>query len=240
MKFPYDISPEELEKIEAWLDGSLLPQERTAFEQQLLSDPLLQQKVDELQLLKLGISESVLEKKLDAFHPVKEQATVRRINGGMRGLLVAASVLLVVLATSYLLFFNKSSDEKLYAQFYSPDPGLPGNMGGATNYSFDKAMLDYKNGEYTKAIEAWKNLPANDTTTYFMGMAEMAAGNSTTAINLLTQSTSKPANPFYKDACWYLGLAYLRAGDHVKATTFIQQSDNPGKNDLLKALNNQQ
>lgn len=196
----------------------------------------MQQKLEEIKLLRIGIGESFVREKINSFHPSKEQVPVRSMNN-MRRLMVAASILLIVLTSSYFLFFNKSSDEKLYAQFYSPDPGLPGNMGGASNYSFDKAMLDYKNGDYTKAIEAWKNLPANDTTVYFIGMAEMAAGNNAAAIDQLTKSTNKTSNPFYKEACWYLGLAYLKAGDHEKAIVFIQQSDNPGKTDLLKVLN---
>lgn len=240
MKFQHNISEEELEKIEDYLSGALTSADKAAFETALQTDNSLQQKLDEVKLLRIGIAESFLVEKLNAFHPQKEQAPVRTMNTTMRRLLVAASILLVVLTTAYLLLFNKSNDEKLYAKYYSADPGLPGNMGGATNYTFDKAMLDYKNGEYAKAIEAWKNLPSNDTTVYFMGMAYMATGNNTAAIEQLTQSTAKPTNEFYKEACWYLGLAYLKAGDRTKAIVFIQQSDNPGKTDLLKALNDKQ
>ncbi len=59
-------------------------------------------------------------------------------------------------------------------------------MGIGDNYLFNKAMLDYKTGNYKKAIDEWSKLktsmPQNDTLNYFLGAAQQADGNSAAAI----------------------------------------------------------
>ena len=71
-----------------------------------------------------------------------------------------------------------------------------------------------------------------------MGAAQLAEGNEKEAIELLQKTVSNVENPFYKDACWYMGLAHIKQGNYEKATQFINQSSNPGKEQLLNELKN--
>ena len=129
----------------------------------------------------------------------------------------------------------------MYSEYYKPDPGLITAMGVSDNYTFEKAMVDYKNGDYDKAIKGWLSLKSNqatnDTLDYFLGAAYQASGQYDTAIPYLEKIASEKENTFNKDACWYLGLALLRKGNKELAATYIQQSGYPQSPELLNALN---
>ena len=86
-------------------------------------------------------------------------------------------------------------------------------------------MLDYKTGNYIKAINEWSKLKtgtsSNDTLNYFLGAAQQADGNNASAIALLQSMTADAEKPFYKDACWYTGLALLKQGKINKAIPIL-------------------
>ncbi len=114
-------------------------------------------------------------------------------------------------------------------------------MGNSTDYDFEKAMVEYKNGEYEKAFTAWnillKQRPENDTLIYFTGVAAQAQEKDSIAINRLQQVVNNSKSTFYKDANWYLGLLYLKQGEPQKAISYIQQSGYPKSKDLINDIN---
>jgi len=240
----YDISPEEFEQIEQFLNNEMPSDQAAIFAERLQSDLILQQKLEEVKLLTLGVSEAVLKNKLESFHEAINTNSSKKngkvISIGKR-LLAAAAVLAIIGLSAWWFFLRENKLEKIYSNYYKPDPGLITAMGPSDNYTFEKAMVDYKNGDYDKAIEAWSSLskdqPRNDTLNYFLGAAYQANGKNKEAITLLEKATANKNNTFYKDACWYLGLAYLKEENTEKAREYIQLSGHPESINLLDALN---
>lgn len=241
-----NISPEEFERIEQFLDNEMSPEQMLAFEQELQKDSSLQQKVDEVRLLRTGIEETMLEEKLNEFQAglsvssSTSQPPGKVISIGKR-LLAAASVIAVIGLSVWWIFLKETKYEKMYSDYYKADPGLLTAMSASDNYTFEKAMVDYKNGNYRNAIEAWlllqKDQPTSDTLNYFLGAAYQADGNNKEAINYLEKAVANVNSPFYKDACWYLGLAYLKEGKIETAKEYILKSGHAKRESLLDALN---
>jgi tetratricopeptide (TPR) repeat protein len=113
-------------------------------------------------------------------------------------------------------------------------------MSATDNYAFEKAMIDYKKGDYPAAIQAWDSLkkrqPANDTLNYFLGAAHLANKNHGQAVTYLKSVTASATSFFKGDAYWYLGLALLKEGKTEEARAAIQQSTNLNKKELLKKM----
>lgn len=246
MKQQHSISQEEFELIEKFLHDEMTQAEAVSFKTRLLTDELLQQKTEEVKLMMLGIKEVVLKDRLNKYHdsisnhipPVKKPGRIIQLN---RKWLAAASILLIALLTVWWLTGRENKYAKLYAAYYKPDPGLMTAMGFSEDYAFEKGMVDYKEGNYTKAIETWSALKPTqskkDTLDYFLGVASMAINKKEKAKEWLSQITSNSNKPFYKDACWYLGLTLLKEGEKEKAIEWIKKSGHPKSNDLINAIN---
>ena len=243
MKLDYEISADELELIENHLRQNLSPDEVILFEKKMSSDVNWQNKIEEAKLLILGTQEVNLAQHLDQFH---EKLTGTNAQPGSKLVqlrtrwMVAASLLLVFSVAAWLLFSNKNEFDELYAGYYTPDPGLLTAMGPASNYSFEKGMVDYKNEEYEKALQAWEALKAQgqsgDTLQYFLGMANQALGRYEAAKTYLENIAKDTAHPFYSDACWYMGLLMLKQKDKQAAISYLEKSTYPGKAAILNDL----
>ena len=245
MKFTHTISPEELEKIERFLTTEMNESEATAFSAELTQNDELQEKTEEVKLLLLGIKEASLENYL--FNTATDVRTItdkKKKNVfvlNVKTILVAASIALVVGLFTWFVFQNRGQNKQIYSQYYSPDPGLATVMSVVSDYDFEKAMVEYKNGEYDKALRAWNNLlkqkSKNDTLIYFIAAANQAKGNQDIAIENLQQIVLNKESAFYKDACWYLGLAYLKKGETAEAINYIKKSEYPKAEVIIQAIN---
>ena len=238
------ISPEAFEEIESYLLRQNTASAQQAFEQRLVTDAVLQDGAKQVQLILTGIREVSLRASVNSFHnelPISNNnvAKISRIIA-LRRWLVAASIILVLAIGGWALFGKQSLNEKLYADYFQPDPGLISAMGTTDNYVFDKAMIDYKTGNYTAAITAWKSLlkndSNNDTLNYFIGSSYIAMTDSKETIFYLQKVTALPQSYFVKDANWYTGLALLQLNRLKEATEFIQLSGRPQKQALLQQL----
>lgn len=234
-----------MEEIERYLLHQMPPEEAAAFAQKLSLDAALQRSVAEMQVLLLGIQETTLAAKLDGFHEStqKEQFAGAKKSAkifSFKRLLIAAIVIGIVVLGAWAALFNKSETDNLFAQYFKPDSGLVTAMSGTPDYAFDRAMVDYKTGNYNAAIDAWSSLqkkgPATDTLLYFLGAAHLAANDAGRAIGYLQRVATAPAGAFYYDAAWYLGLAYLKQKNTKEAIVFIRKSNHPQKYALLAQL----
>jgi tetratricopeptide (TPR) repeat protein len=240
----YNISAEELESIEQYLLGETSTEQRLAFENKMEADISWAAKVNEVKLLLACIETASLKERLDNYHiSIKKNHPLT--SGGkvislQRKLMVAASIALLAAMSVWLFTMKGNKYEKLYAAYYKPDPGLMSAMGAGDNYLFNKAMLDYKTGDYKKAIDEWSKLktgmPKNDTLNYFLGVAQQADGNSAAAIALLKSMAADETKPFYKDACWYTGLALLKQGAVNEAIPYLEKSARPERSELISKL----
>jgi tetratricopeptide (TPR) repeat protein len=240
----YTISPEEMITIEQYLLGQMDIEKKTAFEYKMNTDNIMASKVNEVKLLLAGIEAASLKERLNTYHDnIKTDLSQKgrsKVIFLQRKWLAAASVVLIAVLSVLFYTQRENKYEKLYAQYYKPDPGLMSAMGVGDNYLFNKAMLDYKTGNYKLAIEEWSKLKTsadpNDTLNYFLGAAQQAEGNSVAALTLLHSLASDDTRPFYKDACWYTGLALLRQGKINEAVSYLEKSGRPERNEIISLL----
>ncbi len=240
----YTISTAEFESIEQYLLDRMETEQRIAFENRIQTDSAWAYKVEEVKLLLAGIETATMKERLNSYHENLKKNQPEKGGGKIifiqRKLTVAASVALLATISIWLFTTSKNKYEKIYATYYKPDPGLMSAMGVSDNYVFNKAMLNYKIGKYKAAIDEWgklkTELPQNDTLNYFLGAAQQANGNNAAAVELLKSMTTDAAKPFYKDACWYTGLALLEQGAVKEAIPYFEKSDRPESKELISKI----
>ncbi|MBN8789020.1 MAG: hypothetical protein J0I84_18195 [Terrimonas sp.] len=243
MNNAFHISKEELELIDKYLNNHLYGDELAAFEQRLLEDTIWKQKVEEVKLISLSIQEAGLEKKLDAFRQeltAPEIAPVKNIT--WKKWMVAAAVI-ILMAVSTLLVLRKPEHERLYSAYYKPDPGLPVVMGeeAKSNYTLYDGMIDYKEGNYNKAIEKWKSIgdtnEYTDTLNYYIGVAALSAGDMEQAVLYLNKASAKTHSSYRQKAMWYLALIYIKQDNKTAAEKLLKNiHDIPEAKTLLKLI----
>jgi len=240
----YTISTAEFESIEQYLLDRMETEQRIAFENRIQTDSAWAYKVEEVKLLLAGIETATMKERLNSYRENLKKNQPEKGGGKIifiqRKLTVAASVALLATISIWLFTTSKNKYEKIYATYYKPDPGLMSAMGVSDNYVFNKAMLNYKIGKYKAAIDEWgklkTELPQNDTLNYFLGAAQQANGNNAAAVELLKSMTTDAAKPFYKDACWYTGLALLEQGAVKEAIPYFEKSDRPESKELISKI----
>ena len=232
---------EELQLAERYLSGNMTAGEKKDFEQLLATNAAWNEKWNAIQLLLTGVQEAALRNEMQQWNQPKKETPVKKITW-LKKLAVAASIILVVSVAGWLLFLKPSASEKLFAGFYKQDPGLATKMSVSASYEFERAMVDYKTGNYTAALERWNKLSAanggNDTLYYFIASAQLGNKETAAAIASFDKVTANKNSVFYGDACWYKGLALVRLGKQQEAIPYIQQSGHPQKAALLLKLNN--
>lgn len=239
------ITPEDFEYIENYLNGKLDSKDLQEFEQRLQTEPEFKAKVEEIKSVLIGIETQALKEQLHVFHEdIDTKTTNSKIHNikahtfNWKRLLIAAAL---IIAAGSFWFLNENSNERLYAKYFSPDPGLPTTMSSTADYEFYEAMVNYKQGDYKTAISKWETLqvkkPQNDTLNYFIGVAHLANKNEESAISFLEKVSKNPEFVFVNDAYYYLGLAYLKTENIDKAKASLQNSTLENSHALLSELN---
>jgi len=238
-----DITQEEFERIERYLKHQMTVDERLAFDLELRKNTELTEQVNKQRLINEAIETQSLKEELDAFHDEISDAdnitkTSKVVSFPFRKM-VAAAVIIIALGSFW--FFNNNSNEQLYAKHFSPDPGLPTTMSKTSNYEFYNAMVDYKQGDYKKAITKWevllKDKPQNDTLNYFIGVAHLANKDENQAIKYLSSVTQNESGRFSNEAFYYLGLAHLKADNLELAKKNLTFSTFDNSKTILSKLN---
>lgn len=238
------ISLEQWEEIEAYLNGSLSTEQLQAFEQRLQTESDLLAKVEKVKLSLLTVEEAGLRADLETFHarlktkPVVSITTHKKNN--VTKWLAVAAVFIAIAVSTVLYLQQPNENEKVYSNFYKPDPGLSTTMSQTDDYEFEKAMVEYKTGEYEKALTSWKKLlqtnPASDTLNYFIASAYLAENNSKDAIPYYEKVIANNNSEFLNDAYWYLGLSLIKEGKNKEAIFFIKKSNHLQAPSLIKQL----
>lgn len=237
------ISQEELERIEQYILGQMSTQEKVDFEKDLELSEEKKQNYLMVKSLISGIEEGAFREQLDMIHhemddkPEKE-VIIKRIYPNWWA--IAAAIALAIAAVVWVFFPQQTSHQNLFAQYYQEDPGLITAMSSESQYDFDRAMVDYKSGNYREAIRRWEGLsgqkPDNDTLSYFLGSAHLALAETDLAINYFEKVRSMPTGRFTDDNFWYLALAYLKEGRLEEAKASLEKTEHPLKDDLLQSL----
>ncbi len=241
------ISQELFETIDRYLRGEMTEEERVLFEDRIQADEALKSNVEEQRKLIWAVEESAIRERLNSIHRRffgdGKQANRRGFFSFPAKTFFRAAIIILFLAIgSYFLFFHKSFNERLYATYFKPDPGLPTVMGTSENFAFYDAMVDYKRGEYDKAIQKWEKQqiqkPANDTLNYFLGLAFLANDNPEKAIPYLEAAVKTRKFIFIDDANYYLGMAFLKMGNMEKSRAYFSLSGSKKAKELINKIDN--
>lgn len=231
------IPQERFEEIERFLQGRMSPGEESGFRQRLSADGDLSKEVEDVRILLVGIEESALEERLDAYHG---QISVAPAAPFYRRAWLAAAVIGFLIIGAWWLLQSAPVNKQLFTEYFHPDPGLATSMGSAENYAFERAMVDYKTGKYNEALKDWKQLQASDaasdTLDYFIGSAYLGLKKSDSAAVYFRKVIADDQSLFREDANWYLGLSLLLENRMTEAIPYIEQSSHNEKESLLSKL----
>lgn len=202
------------EAIEAYVLDRMTLAERQAFEHRMASDSAFRAEVElereNIQAVELGGMTRTLR------GIAAEEHRGQRA-GDRAGYLKYAAAIAVLVVGGLWWAMRPSANEKLFAEHYVADPGLPVAMSATDDPAFADAMVSYKEGEYAKARAKWSPLlqqePTNDTLRYYIASSWLAEGDAEAAIPMFEGLASNPGSVFQAHARWFLFLAYVRTGD---------------------------
>jgi len=239
---------ENFEKIERYIQDKMIAKERAAFEMELKSNPSLQQEMQIMNELVLGVETFGLKQKLSGRMIGQEELPkdktkvvemLKKKTSPLKYLGIAASFAAVFFWGYLLMQPNASSKEQLFADAFYADPGLPTPMSETSNYNFYDGMVDYKMGKYEIALEKWNNVTQGiglDTLSYYRGIASLNAEDADKAIENL--SAVPDSSSFSDKAKWYTLSIYIKTGEFDKAKKLINEipsNINP-KYEAIKSL----
>jgi TolA-binding protein len=177
---------------------------------------------------------------------IKESNRIKRALLSRYISLSAAAVIGAFILIRTLL--PSSDPKKLYDSYYKPFDLISSvtRSGAAGNPDdFSSAAEHYGLADYQTAAAGFSNVLNNDTSViaprFYMGITQIALGNFNQAISLLSSVAVRPGE-YHKEALWYLGLAYLKTGEKVKAANcFDLLRQSPGfyserSGDILRRL----
>lgn len=236
-----NISTEELSVIEDYLDSKLTDAELVAFEKRLEEEPLLAEKIAQVKFLRDGIERTALKFKMEEFHQkaFPSRSTSRFLRPTWMWS-AAASLLVIIGALGWWSGWFDSNSDKLFYAYYAKDPGFSTVMSNSDNYEFDRGMVEYKSGNYSKSLEFWIPLldqkPQNDTLLYLVAMNELEINELQRSQTHLTQVLHNETSHFAKDANWYLGLISIKKGEFKQAIPYLEASSRKEADELISKL----
>ena len=242
LKEPVNISLEEFSALEDYLDGNLTADALTAFEKRINEDALWKEKLDQVRILREGIELAGMKSQLEEFHqemPTKK-AQQRFVNTSWIWIAAASVFIVVTAGVGFWSGWFDSSHERLFTAYYEKDPGLTSMMSDSDYYEFDRGMVEYKSGEYSKSLEFWEPLldlsPKNDTLLYFVAMDYLAMEELDKGKQLLEQVIKDQRSQFAQDANWYLGLIMIKERKDNNAISYIKASERDEAIELISEL----
>ncbi|MEO8591306.1 MAG: hypothetical protein ABI432_18145 [Flavobacteriales bacterium] len=225
------------EEIEAYVLGGMSAGERVAFEQEMERDALLRAEVELQRENILAIELGGMERTLGSVRTEQANGPVK--NAGWSHYLKYAAFAAIVISGAFWMLTRPSTNERLFAEHFTADPGLPVPMSATDKPAFHDAMVAYKLGDYAEARGKWSVLlqaePTNDTLRYYIASAALAMDDGATAIPLLEGVVAEPSSTFHHRSQWYLFLAYLKVGDAAKAKA-MPIEDDPMHGEQVRAI----
>lgn len=238
-KSEYDDKSAMLHQIDQYLFGHLDLDELEEFEARLERDPDFNRAVAEHRLLVEGIEEFQLKKEINRYHNEMELENVKKKPLAI-WLAIAASILVLIGFSFWAFSDTQSAAQKVFAKNFLPDPGLPTTMGATSEYEFYSGMVSYKRKDYSEALVLWEPLytanPKNDTLVYFMGVANLAKGNTEEAERYLKVAQTQKESMFAEEAVYYLALTQLKENKVAEAKESLANSSFPASIGLLEQI----
>ncbi|QQR85311.1 MAG: hypothetical protein IPJ76_11880 [Flavobacteriales bacterium] len=226
------------EAIEAYVLDRMSAEERGVFEQRMATDAGLRAEVEleqeNIRAVELGGVERML--KSIATEEVTRDKNIAK--GAWKQYLKYAAVVAIILSGS-LWLLRPSANERLFAEHFAADPGLPVTMSATHDHAFQDAMVSYKEGKYSEARNKWGPLlqaePINDTLRYYVASASLADGDAAAAVPLFEGLAEEPISAFSDKSRWFLFLAYVKTGEVAKAKAMSFDGD-PAYAERVRAI----
>jgi TolA-binding protein len=227
------MKPELLEKIEAYLDGTI---NRSQLEEAAggTKTDVLEEQIQWFRNARTAIEAAGLKEQLQDVLPQAQQpeAKVRRLGTARWIMGIAASILVLVVA---FWIFNQDSTPALYAEYEYIDPGLPVLMSQSEEHLLYDAFTYYGEGNYSESAKKFGLLQeeynGSDTVSFYLGASLLYEGKAQQAKTAFEKLLKKPESEYYQRAEWMMVLTALRENDQEEAasllTPILQQTDHP-------------
>ena len=215
---------QKLERIEAYLNGSLSEQATRDFERELADNWTLAAEVKEYARIIQGIKEL-------HFRELLEQAQRERVKAPQslwrNPFWAIAAAALILLSLLWMFFPEEKENEIAAINPIELDPGLPTTLGATSSLDFDEGMNRYKLKSYESARAYWRplliNNPQNDSLLFFLAQIDLADQSLPDAISKFEVILNQPQSIFYQKSQWYLALALLKNGQSEPSTTLLKE-----------------
>lgn len=216
------------EAIEAYVLDRMSAEERAAFERRMANDAALREEVEleqeSIRAVELGgVTRMLKSIAVEGVASDKQDA-----KGSWKQYLKYAAVVAIILSGA-LWLLRPSANERLFAEHFTADPGLPVAMSATDEPAFADAMVSYKEGHYAEARAKWSPLlqqePMNDTLRFYIASAWLAEGDASTATPLFEGIARDPSSAFSGKASWFLFLAQIKNGEIEKAMAMPLEGD---------------
>jgi tetratricopeptide (TPR) repeat protein len=221
-----------LEKIEQYLNNEMSQEERVGFELQIANDEALRNYVQLYDTIDKTMSventspnENELRQTLQQMNRkyFAEEGKVIQVSF-KKWLAIAASVIIVVTAGVYFLSSNKTSPEKLYAEYAKHDPLNIQLRGNTTDSLAQNAAAAFNKRSYEAALpllDQYLSLQPDDIQMKFsLAICDLETGKNKEADSIFSMIASGQT-AYAATAQWYQALSVLKQKDITKCRTIL-------------------
>ena len=217
------------ERIMNYLDGLMNPEDKAAFEKQLEQDPGLKEQVESLRVAIEAVNQSATRERVGAIHQEmmqeikakKSPAKVVALNRMVRYTIGAAAAVLLLFIGIQTFRSLSNTPGKLYNEAFV-DYTLSGERG--VQDSVSQVENSYRNHEYREVINNANQPGLSPKDSFLVAISFLQNDNLPSAITWLEKVGT--ANPYAKDAQFYLSLAYLKNKEYQKALDLMMMIRN--------------
>lgn len=214
--------------ISKYLEGELDPITAARFEEDLRSDPLLQQELELYKEVDEALADTdliELRMQLRDIHTRLAPETTLQPRAGIKWItrVGAAASLAVLLGLGTYTIIRMNSSQYLFNKYYQPYELTSANRSGVseTDLTLREAMLKYQNQEYREAVLLFEKVltadPDQMATQLYTGISYFEIEEYRKAGNSFTKVIEQNDNLYIEQARWYLGFCYLKTEEKEKA-----------------------
>ena len=222
-------------ELQAYLDESIHDDDRYRIESHLIDCPLCNAAVEGF-AQQYNFGEDKYLEKLETAITTKKEIQENHSNIKNKFSLmnrIAAAVLLLLIASASLLYWNSQKTERLFLSYYEGleiDNTVRGVADNATEQNeLNLGVSAFNNQFFEKSIGHFnsylKENPEHIAANYFKAMALLELGKYKEAIDYFSICRINDES-YFEEATWHIALAYLQLKDVERAKQFL--------NDLIK------
>ncbi|MDW7695046.1 tetratricopeptide repeat protein [Flammeovirgaceae bacterium SG7u.111] len=207
----------DLDQIEAYLQNTMDEEERKLFEEYMGDSPEFAEEVSLhshfLAALEAQFNEELKQKLREA---TEEKTPFQVIKMKQRLVFSLAASLSILIMASYFLLYNVKSSEEVFMAYYEPymNVASPNARGG--QQGINKAFQLYDQKDFEAAADAFKEAlkqaPGDDSMRFYMAVSLISIGEASEATSILEDMSQDEEGLYFEPSQWYLGMAYLQKG----------------------------